>query len=67
MDAMDRHHYVRQCAFDLLDAVGAPTAVVAVVDVCGDKLLSGESSCRRERVQTRSATKYRTLSLSASR
>ena len=43
MDAMDRHHDVREGAFDLLDAVGTPIAVVAIVDVCGDKLLGRES------------------------
>jgi hypothetical protein len=43
MDAMNRHHAIRKRAFHLLDAVGAPIAVVAIVDVCADKLLRRES------------------------
>ena len=39
VDAMDGHHDVRECALGLFDAVGAPIAVVAIVDVCADKLL----------------------------
>jgi hypothetical protein len=43
VDSMDSHHNVREGAFDVLDAEGTPVVVVAIVDVCRDEFLSGES------------------------
>ena len=39
VDAMDCHHEIRELALGLLDAVGPPIAVVAVVDIGGDEIL----------------------------
>jgi hypothetical protein len=43
MDAMDCHHDIRESAFGLLDAEGAPITLIAIVHIRGDKLLGRES------------------------
>ena len=41
--SMDSHHNVREGAFDVLNAEGMPVVIIAIVDVCADEFLGGES------------------------
>ena len=62
MDAMDRHHDIREFAFGLLDAVGAPITLIAIVHVRGDKFLGRETRARQprvERVRRRNISRFR--------
>ena len=43
MDAMDRHHEIREFTLGLLDAVGTPIALVTVIDVSGDEFFGRDS------------------------